>query len=170
MTIIRPLTESDLGRILEINEANVPNVGSVDLDRLAFLVEESELALVAEVDRATGTTVVGFCLVLGRGSNYESVNYRWFMDRFDDAWYLDRVAFDADAQGTGLGTAMYGHVDREIEARRSAGAHVDRLTLEVNVVPPNEQSLAFHARRGFLEIGRQLTPYGIEVSLLEKRY
>ena len=37
--------------------------------------------------------VVGFCVVLAPGSSYDSVNYLWFMDRYDDAYYLDRVAF-----------------------------------------------------------------------------
>ncbi len=41
----------------------------------------------------------------------------------------------------------------------------DHLALEVNVDPPNEVSLAFHAGLGFTEVGRQDTPYGIRVSM-----
>jgi uncharacterized protein len=40
-------------------------------------------------------------------SAYDSVNYRWFTERYDDFMYLDRVAFDAEAQGRGLGTLLY---------------------------------------------------------------
>lgn len=169
---IRTLTTADLDRVVVINEANVPDVGPADRDHLRFLVEESELALVAELaDTVEDISVVaGFCLVLGPDSTYQSVNYRWFMDRYDDAFYLDRVAFDATYQGMGLGTQLYAGVDRRIAERRADGAAIDRLTLEVNVEPPNHQSLAFHSRRGFVEVGRQPTPYGITVSLQEKRY
>ncbi len=170
MPTIRPLTNADFDRVLEINAANVPAVGPIDGAQLAFLVEESCVALVAEVGGPPAITVAGFCVVLPPGSSYESVNYRWFMDRFDTAWYLDRVALDAAFHGQGMGSELYAAVDREVSARRAAGAALDRLTLEVNVDPPNVASLAFHARLGFVEVGRQQTPYGTEVSLQEKRY
>jgi predicted GNAT superfamily acetyltransferase len=157
---IRSMTAADFDAVLMINEANVPEVSSIDLDRLAFLVDESEFALVVEIE----DRVAGFCLVLGAGSTYESVNYRWFMDRFDDAMYLDRVAFDETFQGRGLGTALYA----EVHDRVSAIDGMNRWTLEVNADPPNVPSLAFHAARGFVEVGRQHTPYGITVSLMER--
>ena len=154
---IRPIDPADYPRVLEINQANVPDVGSIDAARLEFLVGESSIALVVDV----GGEVTGFCLVLPPDSVYDSVNYRWFSERFDDFMYLDRVAFDAAAQGQGLGTMLYAEVDR----RLADVDQVERLTLEVNVDPPNEASLAFHSKRGFTEVGRQDTPYGIEVSM-----
>ena len=42
---------------------------------------------------------------------------------------------------------------------------VGHLALEVNVDPPNEGSLRFHERLGFVEVGQQDTPYGIRVSM-----
>ena len=154
--VIRPIEPSDLARILQINEANVPEVGSVDADRMAFLLAESPIALaVGIVDE-----LVGFCLVMPSDSEYDSVNYRWFTEHHDDFMYLDRVAFDANAQGRGLGTLLYAEVDRLMY---ELGA--THLALEVNVDPPNEPSLAFHARRGFVEVGQQDTPYGIRVSM-----
>lgn len=170
MPSIRPLTGTDFERVLAINAANVPAVGPIDREQLAFLVGESCVALVVEVGADANAVVAGFCLVLPPGSSYGSVNYRWFMDRCDTAWYLDRVAFDADYQGRGLGAALYAAVDRDIAACREAGDAVDRLTLEVNVDPPNPASLAFHDRLGFVEVGRQRTPYGTEVSLMQKTY
>jgi predicted GNAT superfamily acetyltransferase len=153
---IRPITPADLERILAINEANVPEVGSVDAARMAMLVDVSPIALAVEVDDA----VVGFCLVMSSDAPYDSVNFRWFTERYDDFMYLDRVAFDAAAQGRGLGTLLYAEVDRVM-----VGLGADRLALEVNVDPPNEPSLRFHARRGFAEVGQQDTPYGIRVSM-----
>jgi len=163
--LIREMALDDFDMVLAINEANVPEVSSLDLDRLAFLVDESDMALVVDVDTPSGTAIAGFCLVLGPGSSYQSVNYRWFMDRYDDAMYLDRVAFDAAFQGRGLGTALY----TEVHERVSAVNGMNRWTLEVNADPPNVPSLAFHAGRGFVEVGQQHTPYGITVSLMERR-
>lgn len=157
---VRTIAPADLDRILTINEANVPDVGSVDADRMAFLLDASPIALAVEL----GDTIVGFCLVLPSNSPYDSVNFRWFTERYDDFMYLDRVAFDARAQGRGLGTLLYAEVDR---AMTELGA--TRLALEVNVDPPNDQSLAFHARRGFVEVGQQDTPYGIRVSMQMRR-
>ena len=156
----RPIEASDLDRVLEINAANVPDVGAVDVGELAFLVGESAIALAAEHD----DDLVGFCLVLAPGSSYESVNYRWFMERYPDALYLDRVAFDASAQGHGWGTAMYDEVSHRI---RADFARTTALTLEVNVDPPNDPSLRFHAKLGFVEVGRQMS-HGIEVSLMRR--
>lgn len=154
---IRSIVAADLPRILEINQANVPEVGSVDADRLAFIVGESPIALATE----RAGDVVGFCLVLGPTSAYDSVNYRWFTQRYDRFMYLDRVAFDPTARGQGLGTALYTEVDRRMADHPDA----DHLALEVNADPPNEGSLRFHARLGFVEVGQQDTPYGIRVSM-----
>ena len=154
--VIRSIVPADLGQILEINEANVPEVGSVDVDRMSYLLAQSPIALAVDLDGWT----VGFCLVMPSDSDYDSVNYRWFTARYDDFMYLDRVAFEAEAQGRGLGTLLYAEVDRLMVERGDS-----HLALEVNVDPPNEPSLAFHARRGFLEVGQQDTPYGIRVSM-----
>ena len=158
--VFRTIEASDLDHVLAINAANVPDVGDIDLDELTFLVRESAIALVAEHDQA----LLGFCVVLAPGSTYASVNYRWFMERYPDALYLDRVAFDAAAQGRGWGTALYDEVDRRL---RDGFTDATGLTLEVNVDPPNEPSLRFHAKQGFQEVGRQMS-HGIEVSLMHR--
>jgi predicted GNAT superfamily acetyltransferase len=149
----------DLPRLLAINEANVPEVGPVDESRLRRLVELSTVALVVDVD----DIVAGFCLVLPLGTDYDSLNYRWFGDRYDHVMYLDRVAFDARFQRRGLGTLLYAEVERRVAQAGATG-----VTLEVNADPPNPPSLAFHAGRGYVEVGRQATPYGTEVSMMHK--
>ena len=86
------------------------------------------------------------------------------MEHHPTTMYLDRVAFDERFHGRGLGSEMYAEVDHRI--RRD---HPDAtgLTLEVNVDPPNEPSLAFHRKHGFVEVGRQISK-GIEVSLMHR--
>ncbi len=163
---VRPIAQTDLARALEINQANVPEVGPVDGERLAYLVDESTIALAVDASGTPGDDpeLAGFCLVLGPGSTYDSVNYAWFMSRYDDAMYLDRVAFDARFQGRGLGGVLYAEVARLM---REEHAELPRLTLEVNLDPPNPGSLAFHAKHGFVEVGQQVSK-GIVVSLMQR--
>jgi predicted GNAT superfamily acetyltransferase len=157
---VRPLRPDDVPRLVEINAAEEPAVGPIDVAGLEHLVGESVVSLVATTVEG-GDDPVGFCVVLGPGADYGSVNYRWFADRYDDFVYLDRVAVAPAAQGRGLGRALYEEVERLVDA--------EWFTLEVNLRPRNDPSLAFHARLGFEEVGRQETPYGSLVSLMAKR-
>ncbi len=153
---VRLLTPTDLDRVLAINESGVPGVGTIEATELADLVAESAMALVATVD----DTVAGFCLVLTPGADYDSVNYRWFSEHYDDFVYLDRVAISPEFQGRGFGRALYEEVERRADA--------PWFTLEVNLRPRNDVSLAFHDRLGFVEVGQQETDYGCLVSLMAK--
>lgn len=162
---IRPVLSSDLPRLHALNQACVPEVGPVAVDDWQSLADLTAISLVTEVPEESGWAPAGFCFVMGPGADYGSVNYRWFMERYDDAFYLDRVAVDERHRGRGIAGRMYAAVCAEITRTRP---EITRLTLEVNVDPPNQVSLAFHARQGFTEVGRQMTPYGIEVSLMEK--
>ena len=51
-----------------------------------------------------------------------------------------------------MGRALY-----EAAFERAASAGAVEVTCEVNVEPPNPDSQAFHARLGFVEVGRQWT-------------
>ena len=160
--LIRQYRPADLETIHRINQGEVPAVGTETLDDLGHIAEQSLIALVAEIEGA----IVGFCLVLAPGADYDSLNYLWFGERYDDFVYLDRVAFPAEYQGRGLGRAVYAEVERLAAERRPTATH---FTLEVNLEPRNDPSLAFHARLGFTEVGRQHTDYGHLVSLMAKR-
>jgi len=157
---VRLITPTDLDRVLTINQGGVPGVGALDADKLAHLVDESCMTLVATVDGPVDEIVAGFCLVLGRGADYGSVNYRWFSERYADFVYLDRVAIAPEFQGRGLGRALYDEVERRADAAW--------FTLEVNLRPRNDGSLLFHERLGFVEVGQQETDYGCLVSLMAK--
>ena len=159
--LLRDYRPTDLETIHRINQGEVPAVGTETIEDLADIAEQSTIALIAEVDGE----IAGFCLVLAPGAEYDSLNYVWFSERYDDFVYLDRVAFPAMFQGRGLGTAMYAEVERLVAERRPSATD---FTLEVNLRPRNEQSLAFHARLGFIEVGQQETDYGSLVSLMSK--
>lgn len=165
---VRLITPHDTDLIAgatRLNQANVPEVGPVDIDKMTSLVAMSWCSLAA-VDE-TGA-LAGFCIVMAPGAPYTSVNYQWFAQRYADFVYLDRVAVDDTFRRRGVGRLLYADVERRAVGRAW-------FTLEVNIVPPNDPSLEFHRRLGFTEVGQQDTgsypEYGVEhvrVSLLAK--
>lgn len=160
---LRAYRPDDLPAVHVINEAAYPAVGTETLEDLGHIADESIIALVAE-DEPTGD-IAGFCLVLAPGADYDSMNYLWFVDRYDDFVYLDRVAISPAFHRRGLGRDMYAEVERLAAERRPSAR---QFTLEVNLRPRNDQSLAFHAALGFVEVGQQETDYGHLVSMMAK--
>ena len=157
---LRSLDDADLDEVLALNQHWVPHVGSLGMDRLRGIRAEAELALVATT--AAGS-LGGFVLVLGPGAAYDSPNYRWFAERHGRFTYVDRIAVDSATMGSGVGRRLYEAV---ADHARAQGSSV--VCAEVNTEPPNPDSQAFHARMGFVEVGRQWT-YGhtVEVQMLE---
>jgi predicted GNAT superfamily acetyltransferase len=159
--LLRTYHPDDLGAIHVVNEAAYPAVGTETIEDLAHIAEQSLIALVAE----QAGTIAGFCMVLAQGADYDSINYLWFSERYPDFVYLDRVAISPEFQRRGLGRRMYAEVERLAIERRPSATH---FTLEVNLHPRNDESLAFHAGLGFVEVGQQETDYGALVSLMAK--
>ncbi|WP_395639339.1 GNAT family N-acetyltransferase [Pseudolysinimonas sp.] len=155
--ILRPYVSADLEALVAINDAATPAVPITPAAELAELIGSSRLTLVAD-DGA----VAGFVVALAPGLPYASENYTWFSARSSDFLYVDRIVLAPRLQGQGVGPRLYAAVE---EAARADGA--TEITCEVNVRPPNPGSLAFHARLGFVEVGRQQTKGGAnEVALL----
>ena len=153
--VLRPMTDADVPAVLQLNADHVELLAPMDGERLALLRGWASRADVIQCDGETA----GFVLVFGPGTDYDSENYRWFTERFDDRFdYLDRIVIDDRFRRRGLASAVYDEIEAAAVAR-------GRLVLEVNVDPPNEPSLAFHRRRGFEEVGR-LGPTGHRVSLM----
>jgi predicted GNAT superfamily acetyltransferase len=153
---IRPLTLDDAAAVLSLNEEVVHKLAPMDEERYRWFLEVAACAWAAEVDGS----LAGFVLVLAPGVAYASDNYRWFSGRFDDFLYLDRVAVAADHRRQGVGAAIY-------DAVEATAAEAGRpVLLEVNVEPPNEASLAFHAARGYQRLDELAHPDGKVVRLL----
>jgi len=156
---IRPAGAGDFTAILALNAAWVHHTSPLDEAALRDLHAQAAYHRVAEVDGG----VVGFLLAVGPGQTYESPNYRWFAARSHDFLYIDRVVVAGEHQGEGVGGALYDDVTAWA-GRNGFG----RLVCEVNVEPPNPVSDAFHARRGFVEVGTQWVAGGTKrVSLRE---
>ena len=130
--------------LLELNAANVPEVGWMDAAGLGERLAMPHWLGAAFIDGRP----VGALLGLRERAPYGSPNYRWFDQRHASFIYVDRIMIDAAARGTGAGRALYGVFIREL----AAGA--PWIFCEVNAVPPNPGSLAFHRRLGFEPVGR----------------
>jgi predicted GNAT superfamily acetyltransferase len=157
---LRPLTPADAPIVLAINEASVHHLAPLDEDEYRWFLDAAALAWGAEVDGE----LAGFVFVLEPGAAYASRNYAWFSEHYDAFVYLDRVAIDVRARRRGVGTVIYDAVEAH------AATLGVPLLLEVNIDPPNHPSLAFHASRGFAEVGTLAHDEGTKVvRLLELR-
>lgn len=156
---LRPYRPADLDALVAINDGAYPAVPITPASELAELIAMARLVLVA----ADGEPA-GFVVALAPGRDYASENYTWFSARSSDFLYVDRIVLAPRLQGQGVGPRLYAAVE---ETARADGAR--EITCEVNVRPPNPGSLAFHARLGFTEVGRQQTKGGEnEVALLAR--
>ena len=142
--LIREARASDFQNIVSINASEEEKTSPIDLERITQLNTWSTYHRVAIKE----DQVVGFLLVMSNASGYDGANFRWFVDRYSRFLYVDRIVIDPVFAGMGFGTALY--VDL-IEFARVEG-HV-ALCCEINLLPPNPVSHAFHARFGFKEVG-----------------
>lgn len=136
---IRPIQSFDLDAVLALNQGALEGVGFLDAGRLEWIVGLADLALVAEVDGQ----VAAFVITIAPDTTYDSPNYSWFEERFNAHSYLDRIVVAPSQRRTGIASLLYDEIERTLP-----------VTLEVYAEPPNEVSLAFHANRGYEEIGR----------------
>ena len=158
MPNLRRIRPADHEQVLALNAANVVKLAPMDEARLAELEGMADRFDVVEVDGDFG----GFVITFAPGTAYDSENYRWFSERYDGHfYYLDRIVLADAHRRRGLGTFVYDELEQ-------VARHYGRLTLEVNLVPRNDASLAFHDRRGYVEVG-QLGDEGHLVGLMEKQ-
>lgn len=145
MIVLRPIAASDHEAVLAWNQANVELLAPLDRQRLVHLLGLGDGVMIEHEG-----SDVGFVLTFLSGSAYDSPNYRWFAARHPAFLYLDRVVVDPSVRRTGVASQVYD----AIEQRAAEIAPV--MCLEVNLDPPNEPSLAFHRRRGYVEVGQQI--------------
>lgn len=153
-----PLTTA----LLALNAAHEAELSPLDAPRLRHLVTQAFLAMrVGESCADADALLIAF----DQDADYDSPNFLWFRDRFARFVYVDRVVVAQAAQGRGHARSLYAALFR---AAQDAGH--DRVVCEINSLPPNPASDAFHERLGFAEIGRASLPGGAkQVRYLECR-
>lgn len=138
-----PLSLPDLEAIRTINQENIPEVSDIEsVERLQQLIDWSSHVIVVRNDE-----IAGFIILMREGQTYESLNYDFFNKKDEPFLYVDRIAIQESYQRKGLGKLIY---DKVIEIGKELDVNV---TCEVNTVPRNVPSLAFHAGFGFEEVG-----------------
>jgi len=143
---IRDARAENYPAVVKLNEAVVEQTSPMVLERLNQLVTLTSYFRVAvTVDR-----LVAFLLAMREGVPYQNDNYSWFTSRYDRFLYVDRVVVASEFQGCGIGTKLYRNL-----FSYAMQEEVPVITCEINAVPPNEVSAAFHARLGFSEVGSQ---------------
>ena len=139
---LRAIARADWPAVLALNEASVGELSPLDPERLRYVLGCAHRALVAD----DGEGVAAFALAMAPGSDYDSRNYAWFGERYESFLYLDRIAVDSTRRRSGIGAQIYD--DMEL-----AATAFGRMVCDVNVEPRNDASLAFHAARGYREVG-----------------
>jgi len=157
MTAIQPAEPADFPDILDLNRTWEHFLSPLSESRLSWLHGMSAYHQLLRDPQG----VCAFILAFGPDSDYDSVNYRWFAERYEAFLYIDRIVVAGRSQGQGLGKALYHHILDH--ARR---ASIPSLACEFDVEPPNPRSQAFHESFGFREVGVQSDPNtGKQVSL-----
>lgn len=137
----------DPALLLALNTANQTETSELDAEGLRDLLAASWQALaIGEGD--------ALLIAMDQDSLYASPNFQWFKARHERFAYVDRIIVGEAARGRGLARRLYEHL---FDLARDQGH--DRIGCEVNLIPPNPGSDAFHARLGFREVG-QAALYG----------
>lgn len=190
---LRALVESDIPTIVRLNDSASPAVPITSATEMAallavsgfsFAVIEDDLvedatsgfaepgeaapagaapgqAILADAEPESATPIA-FLIGMFPGASYESENYRYFEAGGSDSLYVDRIVVAESVRGSGIGRLLYEAVF--MLAREQSRSEI---TCEVNLDPPNPESLAFHARFGFTRVGEQSTKGGaVTVALL----
>jgi len=140
---------SDKNFILNLNKKNLPSVSALDDDLFYMFLKHSEYFKIIKIE----DTPVGFLIALLRGRPYKSVNYKWFEDRYKSFIYVDRIVISSGHQNKGVGSFFYDHIKYSFYNRLSS------MACEINLIPKNDQSINFHKKYGFIEVGQQYTDH-----------
>jgi len=128
--------------LLALNNAHAAELSSLTLTEFSRLIQTSFAAAAIEDGAA-------FLLAFEQSAAYDSPNFLWFRERYDRFVYVDRVVTSPLARGKGYAKTLYA----DLSQRAKEAGHC-RIVCEVNRVPPNPASDAFHAALGFAEVGR----------------
>ncbi|MEX2466406.1 MAG: GNAT family N-acetyltransferase [Gemmatimonadota bacterium] len=153
---IRRASPADHEEILVINAEGVPGVSELDAPKLDRLSAEADPLLVAVQDGRVAAYLIAF----RPDAVYEGTCFRWFREHHASFLYIDQVAVGARWRRSGAASALYSAL--EAEARQLG---LVALTCEVNLDPPNPESMAFHDLLGFREVATLDVPDGRRVSL-----
>ena len=148
---IRNARRDDLELLLELNQSNLPHVGSITRREMAHLYDQAVCFRVAELNGRAA----GFFIAFDPGANYGSLNFLWLKKRYPNFVYIERIVIAAEGRRKGMASALY----RDLEYF-AAEHRIPLMACEYNLKPKNEVSRKFHQKYGFNEVGTQETENG----------
>ena len=143
------LSKEKLNLIFELNQNNIPALGSLNSLKHVQDIYNNSLFLIEVI---VEDDFAGFAFVMDNKSEYQSLNYKYFKNKYNDFLYIDRVAFIDKFQRRGYGTITYDEIHKLSKKLNSL------LCCEVNTFPLNKESMDFHRKYGFSVI--EEVPFG----------
>ena len=137
---IRRAKEKDLPSILDLNNRESKWVGKKEID---FFQKYMYIPIFNVFE--TNERIVGFLMAMDQNTDYDSINFLWFKDKFNKFYYIDRVIVDESMGGKGIASLLYREL---IDIKQDIP-----LVAEVSINPSNEGSVIFHDKIGFREVG-----------------
>jgi len=154
--VIRPALVDDFPVIESLNHSVMNLTSPLDAARIQQLHDISSYHRVITQDGQ----LTAFLLVLGPDCDYDSVNYQWFDQHYDDFAYIDRIVVRDGSRGQGLGTILY-----EDLFAWSTSQKIRNIVCEYNAEPLNEASRDFHNALGFQEVSLEQIGQAKQVSM-----
>lgn len=122
-----------------LNQAHVTETSPLDLPGMQALIDQAFFLATCDAGGAEA-----FLLAVDQDADYQSPNFLWFRARYPRFVYIDRVIVAASQRQRGWGRRFYA----DLFASAAQAGHTV-IASEVNAVPPNPASDAFHAALGF---------------------
>lgn len=138
----RDLSRDGEAALLALNNAHAVQLSLLDAPGLRALLDGAFYA------RCIGSLDAALIAFDERNLTYRSPNYLWFRARYPRFVYVDRVVVAEAARGRGLARRLYA----DLIDHATASGH-DVVVCEVNSIPANPGSDAFHAALGFRQVG-----------------
>jgi len=137
------LNSTHIDQMWQINEQGLPGTGKVNRQEMETLLELSELSVGVFDDKK----LLGFVICLLPNTEYGSLNYAWFNERYDEFIYVDRIAVATKFRDQGIGSILYEKVFEYAQENNIP------VTAEVSLRPSNVGSDRFHLRHDFTAVG-----------------
>tara|TARA_B100001250_G_C19690982_1_gene740276 strand:- start:459 stop:947 length:489 start_codon:yes stop_codon:yes gene_type:complete len=138
-------SKDDLEFILLLNQNSMPAVSSSNIEMMQHFLKICHYFKILKIN----SQIVGFLNAILPGEDYQSEHYKWFIDKYDSFIYVDRIVLDKTNKNQGYGTLFYNDLINSVKSKK-----LD-IACEINTKPYNKQSIQFHKKYGFSELGRK---------------
>ena len=152
------MTSADEPAVLALNAAAVEQTDPLGPDRLDWLRLIAAHAAVVEIEGE----IAAFVLTFAPGSAHDSLDFQWFVSTYADRFlHLDRIVVARP-------TAARASPPRSTGPSNAPPSRSTGWSAGSSPIPPTTASLAFHAGRGFVEVGKLRRPDGTTSAMLSK--